>query len=136
MDAEIIRNSDQTSQNAKNAGASPDLRPSEQPGKVAGRTGLSAVSILGLSLAAFVLFGAGIIISVNFLPRQVTAPAKPTPTQIPPASQRQINPIATTSAYMDLEKGIKDLSESVNGFNAQNSSLVPPVLDLPLGFSK
>lgn len=47
-----------------------------------------------------------------------------------------INPIATSSAFLQMETSIASLSSRLSGFNPIDSQIVPPVLDLPLGFSK
>lgn len=60
-----------------------------------------------------------------------------TPTNIPPTQQtnHQINPIATSSAFIKLNDDTNSLIQLVNSANFQDTSINPPVLDLPLGFS-
>jgi hypothetical protein len=65
------------------------------------------------------------------VPIQVVA--TPTPT---PIINSGVSPIATTSAFLQVEQSIASLSARIAGFSPIDSQVVPPVLDLPLGFSK
>ncbi|OGG11405.1 hypothetical protein A2Z00_00550 [Candidatus Gottesmanbacteria bacterium RBG_13_45_10] len=68
--------------------------------------------------------------------QQVVLPPSPTPTVTPtPTPIHPYSAIASQSAFMELDTAIASLSGAINAFNVQNPALVPPVLDLPLGFS-
>ena len=56
------------------------------------------------------------------------------PTSVPVAN-KDVNPIATSSAFLGIEESIASLSSRIAGFNPIDPQVAPPVLDLPLGFS-
>lgn len=59
-------------------------------------------------------------------------PLAPTPTNV---SAQNVTPIATQSAFMQFETTINNLPGIIQGAALQDPSILPPVLDLPLGFS-
>ena len=68
-------------------------------------------------------------------PPAVIPAVTPTPVISTPSPMRQQNPVATTSAFMDLDKNLSDLSKEINNLSVQDTNLYPPVIDLQLGFS-
>jgi hypothetical protein len=58
-------------------------------------------------------------------------PISPTPTPVP---IRGLTPYATESAFMKFESTIDALPGVIQGAAIQDPTIVPPVLDLPLGF--
>ncbi|OGG01809.1 hypothetical protein A2Z33_00930 [Candidatus Gottesmanbacteria bacterium RBG_16_52_11] len=100
------------------------------------RKGMTAWSILAISIIALSLFGLGILISARFLVKPPAVVPQPTGIPVTPTPVREINPIATTSAFLDLESAVNQLTGAVSSYSPQDSAAAPPVLDLPLGFSK
>jgi hypothetical protein len=60
---------------------------------------------------------------------------QPTPTPTETSVNKLVNPIATSSAFIELENSVASLSAKINSYNANDPSLSPPVIDLSLGFS-
>lgn len=59
----------------------------------------------------------------------------PTPTASPSAdSTRPLSAIATESAFLEFEKASDELVRGIQNAPIQNQELLPPRLDLPLGF--
>lgn len=91
----------------------------------------------------FILLGVCIVIvvgSILFASQQRinTKPAvTPTPTNVPlsPTSSMVLTPIATESAFINFEAEIDKLPSTIQGAALQDQTILPPVLDLPLGFS-
>lgn len=50
-----------------------------------------------------------------------------------PSPMRNLSPLATQSAFLQLVAGAASLSASLNSYSPQDPSLSPPTLDLPLG---
>ncbi len=86
-------------------------------------------------LLAVVGIAGGILIGQ--LNRNPPEPATPTPTPttapLPTPIQPEI-PLATGSAYLELNQAVQDTKTAINSYNTNDPGLSPPVLDLPLGF--
>jgi hypothetical protein len=54
---------------------------------------------------------------------------------IAPITNQGNNPIATTSAFLQIEASVASLSARIAEYNPTDPQIAPPVLDLPLGFS-
>jgi hypothetical protein len=66
----------------------------------------------------------------------VTIAPTPTPTNTPePTPVRILSPFATQSAFLQFETAVTSLPDTIQGAAIDDPSIVPPVLDLPLGFS-
>lgn len=114
----------------------PDMPPPEPPGSTlptaakkfhlprwAPIAGVAFVLILGL-----------VWFANRRAPAQVVAPT-PTPTATQSAiSNRALAPLATESAFLKFESDLEALSRGIQNTQVQNQQLVPPRLDLPLGF--
>lgn len=94
------------------------------------------VWILVLCILFGAAFGAGIFLRTK--KEESVQQAAPTPTLLPTETpvHRQIDPIATSSAYLKLEGYVASLSASLSAYQVENQSVAPPVLDLPLGFTQ
>jgi hypothetical protein len=46
-----------------------------------------------------------------------------------------IQPVATSSAFISIEQDISSLSDRFSSVIIRDESLIPPILELPLGFS-
>jgi len=64
----------------------------------------------------------------------------PTPSVAPTANpttetvkQRELAPVATASAFLEIERSIASLSAAINAMNTNDTSLNPPSIELPLG---
>jgi hypothetical protein len=64
-------------------------------------------------------------------PPVIIVPSTPTPTA---QVDNSVDPIATTSAFINLETEYSSLSASLNQYETTDPVVVPPVLDLTLGF--
>jgi hypothetical protein len=59
----------------------------------------------------------------------------PTPTATASAiSNRTLTPLATQSAFIKFESDLDTLTRGVQNMQIQNQQLLPPRIDLPLGF--
>lgn len=52
-----------------------------------------------------------------------------------PIETRKLSAIATSSAFLSLDKAVSDLITTVNGVNLDDTAVSPPVVELSLGFS-
>ena len=77
----------------------------------------------------------GGIIVATWTPRDVAIAPTPTPTPSPTPVQRVTVPLATESAYRELVTAIASLSGSIQRLETNDTTLAPPVIELPLGFS-
>jgi len=57
-----------------------------------------------------------------------------TPTKPIGAINTDIYPMATSSAFLEIESSISALAASISAYSAQDPSLSPPVIELSLGF--
>jgi hypothetical protein len=89
---------------------------------------------VGVLVIVAAIFGATMVI-VNSKPTTTVIIVTPTPVLVTPTPMRAVNPVATTSAFLELEKNVSDLSSGLNRLNLNDTNLYPPVLDLSLGFS-
>lgn len=65
-----------------------------------------------------------------------TVETTPTPTATASAiSNRVLSPIATQSAFLKFETDLDTLTRGIQNTQIQNQQLLPPRIDLPLGFS-
>jgi len=102
--------------------------PSHPKGK---RTLIIAGVVILCILLGFLLYR-----QVTQQPSDPAAPT-PTPTSTPsPTPIRELSGIAGDPAFAELEASVASLSASIRNFNAQDPSLSPPSLILPLGFPK
>jgi hypothetical protein len=90
-------------------------------------------------IAAVIIILIGIFIATSIIirskPTTTIIMVTPTPVMLAPTPVRATNPIATSSAFLELEAKVTDLSNTLNKLNLNDSNLYPPVLDLSLGFS-
>ena len=96
---------------------------------------------IGMIILACVVVGLGIIIgtfSAN-LGKQAATTVQATPT--PEATQSAViinhvpSYIATQSAFLNTQTLVASLSATINAVTTNDTSMKPPVLDLPLGFT-
>ncbi len=85
---------------------------------------------------AMTVIAAGIYFIRQKVMEQAPVPTKPTPTTVylSPTPVRDPNPIATSSAFILLQTRLSELSKSINQYKIVDSSILPPPLDLDLGF--
>lgn len=60
----------------------------------------------------------------------------PTPTSAVYVVNRELSNIATESAFLKFETDLASLTLGVRNVQIQNQQLLPPRMDLPLGFSR
>lgn len=92
---------------------------------------------LALIALFVILSGTLIVVSVRaYLNRPSVSPIPlPTPTATPtPTPIRVRSSLASQSAFLTLDANIASLSADIRNYEAQDPSLSPPVLTLPLGF--
>lgn len=91
---------------------------------------LSIIIVILTLIAGFFLFSQS-----QGTKQAVVAPSTPTPapTRVP---NRKLSTVATDSAFMALEGDVTSLSTRVQEIKIQDTTLNPPSLELPLGFSK
>lgn len=85
----------------------------------------------GVILAGIMLlyvFRSSIIPTKSPPPELVSTPL-PSPTPI-----RNVSSIASQSAFMSLEQSVSSVSSAIANTNLDDPSLMPPSIDLPLGF--
>ncbi len=68
--------------------------------------------------------------SFKRVPSSVTVHVTPTPVALTPSSA-----VATTSAYLDFEQAVQNLSSLIETSVAQDPSLAPPNIEFELGLS-
>lgn len=69
------------------------------------------------------------------LPTRNAPIAVPSPTLLAtPTPVRPLSAVATTSAFVTLESFAASVSAQIQAAQTQDPSLVPPTLDLPLGY--
>lgn len=87
----------------------------------------------------FVLLIVLTVSSMVSKPGQITPPAQvitPTPTGVSTVvSTRSLSFFATESAFMQFDAAIEKLPRDIQGAVLQDPTALPPVLDLPLGFT-
>lgn len=87
----------------------------------------------------FILILIIIVSSMVAKPTQVTTPSQvmtPTPTTVSTVSTtRTLSFFATESAFMQFDAIIEKLPRDIQGAVLQDPTALPPVLDLPLGFT-
>lgn len=72
-----------------------------------------------------------------FMPKQAVHQApSPSPSQTAPSTSRQMTPFATSSAFLSVESSVASLSAVTTSYSVEDSTVAPPTLDLPLGFSQ
>ncbi len=74
------------------------------------------------------------------LTRQQSGGTQTTPTPTPVSTQsaestRPLSSIATESAFLEFEKASDELVRGIQNAQILNQAILPPTLDLPLGFS-
>lgn len=84
-----------------------------------------------------------VVLIILLISTRGTAPAKsnptattsssPTPSGVA-ASNRTLSPFATESAFMQFESSVDALPKVIQGAVLQDQTVLPPVIDLPLGF--
>jgi hypothetical protein len=93
------------------------------------------VWICGVLIILAISVAVGYLTSTRLRESPPQANTNATPT-VTPVLITGFSPIATTSGFLQIEQSIASLSAQISGFNPIDSQVVPPVLDLPLGFSK
>jgi hypothetical protein len=94
---------------------------------------------IGITIGIFLMIGSicgGYLISQRMHSNNTPLNPPVTPTSKPVQIAENVNPVATTSAFLDLERSVKELTASISASNPIDSSVTAPVLDLPLGFSR
>lgn len=67
--------------------------------------------------------------------QMIDSTVTPTPTATSSAmSNRMLAPIATESAFIKFEADLEALTQGIQNTQIQNQQLLPPRIDLPLGF--
>jgi hypothetical protein len=88
--------------------------------------------IVGVIL--FIAIFSMLFFQANLTPTETTTQA-PTPTATASAiSNRTLTPLATQSAFIKFETDLDTLTRGVQNMQIQNQQLLPPRIDLPLGF--
>lgn len=73
---------------------------------------------------------------VTVVKKQSTTPTPtPTDTPTPTLKTKPVIPLATQSAYLELKSSVASLSAFVNSMNISDTTLTPPTIELPLGFT-
>lgn len=81
-----------------------------------------------------------ILAAVSLLFRQaggapISVDTTPTPTNPPTVTQfRRLTPFATESAFLKFETTIESLPGVIQGAAVQDTTILPPILELKLGF--
>jgi len=109
--------------------------PTMEPTKHSSHRAL-IVGIVIVMLLVCISIVSGLVISRNLVRTKNAPNQTPTPTQVTSANQLGTNPIATTSAFMQMEQSVASLSSTIASNTPVDQTVAPPVLDLPLGFSK
>jgi len=109
----------------------PPAQPVQQP-IVQQPTGTSIRIQYIVIFLVLIVLGGGLFVVMK-TPSQTPAP---TPTDSPTPSQKAkpVIPIATVSAYIDLTSHIASLSSFIQNMNVSDTSMIPPTIELPLGF--
>jgi len=106
----------------------PRLPPTEQPTKKT----IVVPLLLGITI---LMLGAvfGVLLRQDLINKpSITQPQlqTPTPTIV---SNQPLSAIATTSAFMEAESAIASLSAEAASLNMNDTTVNPPIIDLPLG---
>jgi hypothetical protein len=111
----------------------PTIAPVPPMEEIPKKKSLLVPLLLGLSV---LILGAifGILLRQDLMqkPPTVTETVSVTPT-ITISPNQPLSAIASTSAFLQTESTIGSLSAAINGLNVSDTTLNPPVLDLPLG---
>ena len=91
-------------------------------------------------IAIFLILLVVLVVSSMFskktVPNEPTVTMTPTPTTTSQVvSTKTLNTFATTSAFMQFDVAIETLPKVIQQAVLQDPTALPPVLDLPLGFS-
>ena len=89
------------------------------------------IAVILLLFTIYMVFGM-IRASTNQEPAQITAPT-PTVNVTPTPPQ---SPITQQSAFAEFQSAVATLSAAIAAFTANDPTLAPPTLVLPLGFTK
>jgi len=87
-----------------------------------------------------IVFGVllGSYLAFNTLNGRQQTPVEPTPTPTvspTPTPMRHMAPAATTSAFLKFDMSLATLSATLGSVQITDSTLTPPTVELPLGFS-
>lgn len=98
----------------------------------------SPVFTIALAVIMTAVVVSGIFYGLSlYRPQQVAVTPTPTPTPMAtPTPIRQPSTIAGQPAFLQFQSAVATLSAAIAGFSAQDPTLTPPTLVLPLGFSK
>lgn len=92
-----------------------------------------------IAIVATLLLTTGVFVGITKLQPTKTA-AVATPTPAPPAPTptpiQQPSLLASSSAFLQFQSSVATLSAVIAGYNPQDSTLTPPSLVLPLGFTQ
>lgn len=91
-------------------------------------------AVIVLVFFLYTVFGM-IRASINREPEQITAPT-PTPSAIVTPTSAPLSQIAQQNAFIDFSSAVATLSAAITAFTADDPTLAPPTLILPLGFAK
>lgn len=111
-------------------GSEPDPSPSYTP---------KPAFPLWLAAAIAILIGGGLFFTWQTLQSKGTKPTEPapTPTVTPtPSLTRQISSLASQRAFLSLQSEVASLSGAIDAYVVEDPSLSPPVIDLPVGFTR
>lgn len=106
----------------------PRLPPTEQPTKKT----IVVPLLLGITI---LMLGAvfGVLLRQDLIKKpSITQSQLQTPTPII-VSNQPLSAIATTSAFMEAESAIASLSAEAASLNMNDTTVNPPIIDLPLG---
>lgn len=87
-----------------------------------------AAGIAGIVFLMFLFIGRSKNNSTGIVPALT-----PTPTDVPVVS-RPLSAMATTSAFLEFELQLDTVTRGIQNAPIDNQSLLPPRIDLPLGF--
>lgn len=90
-----------------------------------------------LAIAGIILVVIIVSTLVASAARRPAPPVAPRPTPTPAATPtpiREMSSVASESAFILFTESVASLSASIQKVNIYDSTLTPPVLDLPLGF--
>jgi hypothetical protein len=93
---------------------------------------------LGMILAGAFIFSVIVLILISrvlAMRNNADQNNTPTPTGTIP-TKKSVQPIATESAFIQLTTAVASVSSRLTGFDPFDPKIVPPVVELPLGFSK
>lgn len=105
--------------------------PTGKTPKPAASSGKTVMIVAGLLAVGILISGFLYLRSTTPPKEEAVVPA--TPTIVPtPTQQPNLSRISTTSAFMRYSEEVASFSAVLNAFSLQDSTLVPPILDIEL----